>query len=99
MNTPQNIPSHDAITSRARKIWESSGQIDGQDLSNWLQAERELLDEAAASSRNGDSVVKKADDNSKPGSPSNSESGRPWPRDRGNQHQSSNERGKARSRQ
>jgi hypothetical protein len=43
MNSPQNIPSHDAISQRAREIWESSGQIDGYALENWLQAEKELL--------------------------------------------------------
>jgi hypothetical protein len=54
MNSPQNIPSHDAISNRARGIWESSGQIDGRDLENWLQAEKELLEEAGAdSSTNG----------------------------------------------
>jgi hypothetical protein len=52
MNTPQNIPSHDAISNRAREIWESSGQIDGRDLENWLQAERELLEAAGEDSSN-----------------------------------------------
>jgi hypothetical protein len=52
MNIPHNIPSHDAISIRARDIWESSGQIDGQDLANWLQAEKELLDETPAEAGN-----------------------------------------------
>jgi DUF2934 family protein len=52
MNTPQNIPSHDAISNRAREIWESSGQIEGRDLENWLQAEKELLEAAGADSSN-----------------------------------------------
>jgi hypothetical protein len=51
MNSPQNIPTHDAITSRARAIWESSGRIEGQDMNNWLRAEKELLSEAASSAR------------------------------------------------
>ena len=56
MNTPHNIPTHDAISIRARHIWESSGQIDGQDLANWLQAEKELLDETPAEARNEGSL-------------------------------------------
>jgi hypothetical protein len=52
MNTPQNIPSHDAISNRARELWESSGQIDGRDLENWLQAEKELLEAAGEDSSN-----------------------------------------------
>ena len=40
MNSPQNIPSHDAISNRARGIWESSGQIDGRDLENWFRRKR-----------------------------------------------------------
>jgi hypothetical protein len=56
MNTSHNIPSHDAISVRARHIWESSGQIDGQDLANWLQAEKELLDESPAEAGNEGSL-------------------------------------------
>jgi hypothetical protein len=87
MNTPQNIPSHDAITNRARKIWESSGKIDGQDLNNWLQAERALMDEAAAGTRNDGSVPDSAGKRSEASSTAHSASPTPWPRDGGNQEQ------------
>jgi hypothetical protein len=46
MNAQKNTPSHEAITERARRIWQSGGQVEGQDLENWLRAERELLDGA-----------------------------------------------------
>jgi Protein of unknown function (DUF2934) len=43
-NTP---PSHDAISGRARTLWEAAGRPDGEDLNHWLQAEKELNNEAA----------------------------------------------------
>jgi hypothetical protein len=98
MNTPKNIPSHEEITSRARKIWESSGQIDGQDLNNWLQAERELLDAAAASLPNGESVADSSENGSQSSSTPPSVPPTPWPRDRGNQAQIHNSGKKGRNR-
>jgi hypothetical protein len=50
MSTPKTMPSHDAISERARTIWASAGQVKGQDLVNWLQAEKELLNESAIGS-------------------------------------------------
>ncbi|HVO17717.1 MAG TPA: DUF2934 domain-containing protein [Anaeromyxobacter sp.] len=35
-------PSYEEISQRARQIWESSGCQPGNDLENWLRAEREL---------------------------------------------------------
>jgi hypothetical protein len=60
MNSPQNIPSQGAISQRAREIWESSGQIDGHDLENWLQAEKELLEAASTDSSNDNDPEKVA---------------------------------------
>lgn len=48
MNTPRKIPSQEDISDRAHQIWESAGQIDGDDLTHWLQAEKELLDQAGS---------------------------------------------------
>jgi hypothetical protein len=45
-NTP---PSHDAISGRARTLWEAAGRPDGEDLNHWLQAEKELNEESADS--------------------------------------------------
>jgi hypothetical protein len=84
MNTPQSIPSHDAITSRARKIWESSGQIDGRDLNNWLQAESELLDEASANTREKGSAEDSAGNNSRSVPAPVQPPPTPWPHDPGN---------------
>jgi hypothetical protein len=47
MSTSQNsTPSQEAISARARKIWETAGSPDGEDLDHWLRAERELRNEA-----------------------------------------------------
>jgi len=35
-------PSHDDVSARAFKLWEEGGCQPGQDLENWLRAEREL---------------------------------------------------------
>ncbi|HZZ20679.1 MAG TPA: DUF2934 domain-containing protein [Opitutaceae bacterium] len=45
-NTP---PSHDAISGRARTLWEAAGRPDGEDLNHWLQAEKELNEESSDS--------------------------------------------------
>jgi hypothetical protein len=42
--------SQDAISERARTLWLERGQPSGQDEAIWLQAERELREQAAASS-------------------------------------------------
>jgi hypothetical protein len=86
MNTPQNIPSHDAISTRARDIWESSGQIDGQDLTNWLRAEKELLDEASNSANKG-SPLKENGISETDASRASEAEATSWPRDRGNREQ------------
>ena len=39
---PIRLPSYDEIASRAFIIWELNGRPEGQELENWLQAEREL---------------------------------------------------------
>ena len=36
---------HEAITRRAREIYEKSGRLSGRDLQNWTQAETEILHE------------------------------------------------------
>jgi DUF2934 family protein len=38
---------HEAITRRAREIYEDSGRIPGRDLQNWSQAEAEVMSELA----------------------------------------------------
>ena len=40
----------DAIARRAYEIYESRGRIDGSDVEDWLQAERELKSLAAKAS-------------------------------------------------
>ena len=41
---PQPVPSLDAnaVAQRAYEIYESRGRLDGYDVDDWLQAEREL---------------------------------------------------------
>jgi hypothetical protein len=51
MGTPHSTPTEAAISERAQRIWASAGQIEGQDVNYWLQAEKELRDEAAAPQR------------------------------------------------
>jgi hypothetical protein len=47
MSTSQkSSPSQEAISTRARKIWETAGGPDGEDLDHWLRAEKELRNEA-----------------------------------------------------
>jgi hypothetical protein len=42
--TENNPPvGHEAIANLARQIWEQEGRQPGQDLANWLRAERQLL--------------------------------------------------------
>lgn len=44
-------PSNDQIAERARRIWQERGSPGGRDLEHWLEAERQLRDEIAATSR------------------------------------------------
>jgi len=44
-------PSFDAIRDRAYAIFERRGRTHGDDLADWLQAERELQDESTGVSR------------------------------------------------
>ena len=39
---PQGGPTLDQIAQRAYEIYQSRGGTDGQDMEDWLQAEREL---------------------------------------------------------
>jgi hypothetical protein len=43
--TPTSLSNHD-IACRARQIWEQAGCVSGHELDHWLQAERELKQEA-----------------------------------------------------
>jgi hypothetical protein len=42
-----NHPSHEDIARRAHEIWTASGNTHGLDIGHWLEAERELMVEAA----------------------------------------------------
>ena len=39
--------SHADIAHRAHQIWEQTGKLEGYEIEQWLQAERELLQEKA----------------------------------------------------
>jgi hypothetical protein len=39
---PTEVPTHDQITERARKLWEDYGCPEGRDEEIWLEAERQL---------------------------------------------------------
>jgi hypothetical protein len=39
-------PSHEEIAERAYQLYEARGGTDGDDLHDWLDAERELLEHA-----------------------------------------------------
>jgi len=45
---------HDAIRSRAEEIYVRNGKIPGRDVENWMQAEEEILREAAARDVSGE---------------------------------------------
>lgn len=40
---PEGYPTHEEIELRAHQIYVERGSADGQDVEDWLQAERELL--------------------------------------------------------
>ena len=42
--------THEAISKRAREIWEREGRPEGRDKEHWLQAETELRQQATRSS-------------------------------------------------
>ena len=43
------LPTDDEIAERAYQIWQDQGQPIGHDLENWLEAQRELINEACLS--------------------------------------------------
>jgi hypothetical protein len=43
---PANIVSAEEIAKRAYQIYENRGYMEGSDLDDWLQAERELTQQA-----------------------------------------------------
>jgi hypothetical protein len=49
---------HDAIRQRAEEIYVRNGKIPGRDVQNWIQAEQEILSEAAERSARRTVVVK-----------------------------------------
>ena len=49
---------NDAIRRRAEEIYIRGGRIQGRDLENWAQAEREVRDEAESSGRRTAIVIK-----------------------------------------
>ena len=49
---------HDAIRRRAEEIYVRNGRIPGRDTENWMQAEKEILREAAGHSHRNAIVVK-----------------------------------------
>jgi DUF2934 family protein len=52
-----NLPLHDAISQRAREIWEQSGRVSGRDEEFWLTAEREILGADAGAKAEGHGTV------------------------------------------
>ena len=44
--SPNPPPSNEAISRRAKAIWEGEGRPEGQDLAIWLRAEMELVENA-----------------------------------------------------
>jgi hypothetical protein len=60
MEANDDTVSQNAISGRAQKIWAAGGCQDGQALDNWLQAERELRDEATSNEKL-ESAVKDGD--------------------------------------
>jgi len=45
MKKASSAPTHEAIASRARRLWEEAGRPEGRDEEFWLRAERQLLSE------------------------------------------------------
>jgi len=43
LNKMETKPTHDQIARRAYEIFEKSGRVPGQDIQNWLEAERQLV--------------------------------------------------------
>lgn len=48
---------HDAIRGRAEEIYIRNGRIAGRDVQNWIQAEQEILSEAAERSSRRSAVI------------------------------------------
>lgn len=51
----------DAIRRRAEEIYVRNGRVAGRDVENWIQAEREILSEAASRQPHRTAVVVKVD--------------------------------------
>ena len=47
----QNL--HDEIAIKAYELYESRGAADGSDVEDWLQAEKEILQQRSQASRSG----------------------------------------------
>jgi len=45
MSKASSAPTHEAIASRARRLWEEAGRPDGRDEEFWLRAEQQLVSE------------------------------------------------------
>lgn len=45
-STNKRIPSHEAIERRAYEIYVENGSTEGNDVTNWLAAEEELMSRA-----------------------------------------------------
>jgi hypothetical protein len=48
---------HEAIRRRAEEVFIRNGRVTGHDVDNWMQAEKEILQEAAANSARHPAVV------------------------------------------
>jgi len=53
IENPNSKPTHEEIATLARAIYEQKGCVPGQDLENWLEAEKRLM-----ATRNGTSQQK-----------------------------------------
>jgi hypothetical protein len=43
LNKTETKPTHDQIARRAYEIFDKNGRVPGQDVQNWLEAERQLV--------------------------------------------------------
>ena len=51
MKTVSKPPTHEAITARARQLWEDAGRPAGRDQELWLRAEEQLRSEIVPPAR------------------------------------------------
>lgn len=61
-STPAPPDLHEAIRRRAEELYVRSGRLAGRDTENWVQAEREIMQEFAARSRRRTAVVVNVND-------------------------------------